>query len=80
MGERVTTPEEDATIDKLRVGLREWMILASQEGVSHELCVTALMLFSSSGAVALGMPKDDFLKMMGAYYAIYEEVTKKSQS
>jgi hypothetical protein len=67
-----TTPEEDEILQELRGGLRVWLQDAAGRSVPHDLCLMALMLFTTSGVASAKVPKERFLAAMGRYYDIYE--------
>ena len=67
-----TTPEEDMILQELRGGLRVWLEGAANRQVPHKLCLTALMLFTTSGTAAAGISKDRMLAAMSRFYDIYE--------
>ncbi len=69
----VSTPEEDAQLQHLREGLQEWLKKAADEGIEHGLALTALMLFTASGAAATDIPREAVLDLMGRYYDIYRK-------
>jgi hypothetical protein len=72
----VSTPEQDKILDDLRVGLREWLGAAADKGVDHSLALTALMLFTASGASTTDIPKQAFIDLMGKYYDAYKTALK----
>jgi hypothetical protein len=75
----VTTPEQDAQLKKLREGLQEWLTKAAEGGVEHGLALTALMLFTASGAASTDIPREAVLDLMGRYYDLYKK-SYKAQS
>ena len=68
-----TTPEQDKILDDLREGLRQWLLRAGERDVEHDLCLTALMLFTASGVASSNIDKDAFLQVMGHYYDAYRK-------
>ncbi len=69
-----TTPEQDEILAALRAGLRDWLLDAGHNGVDHSLALTALMLFTASGAAGVtSVTKEDFLDLMGRYFDSYRK-------
>jgi hypothetical protein len=78
-----TTPLEDQQLEYLRAGLVTWLAQAEQKGIEHNLALTALMLFASSGVAASAIPREAFIDLMTRYYDIYRanfEALQKSQA
>jgi hypothetical protein len=76
---QVSTPEQDKILDDLREGLRVWLKGVSEKGVDHSLVLTALMLFTASGAAATDIPREAFVDLAGRYFDMYKK-TLKAQS
>ncbi len=69
-----TTPEQDEILADLRAGLRDWLLDAGRRGVDHSLALTALMLFTSSGAAGVtSVTREAFLDLMGKYFDSYRQ-------
>jgi hypothetical protein len=66
-----TTPEQDARLQELRAGLSRWLTLEAERNTDHRLCLTALMLFTASGVASAGIPREEFLDLIGRYYDLY---------
>jgi len=73
----VSTPEEDAQLQRLREGLQDWLKRSADDGVEHGLALTALMLFTASGAAATDIPREALVDLMGRYYDIYRKNFKE---
>jgi hypothetical protein len=67
-----TSPEQDKILAELREGLRDWLIDAGRKGIDHSLALTALMLFTSSGAAGVAsITREEFLDLLGRYFDHY---------
>jgi hypothetical protein len=67
-----TTPEQDKILAELRAGLRDWLLGADRKGIDHSLALTALMLFTSSGAAGVAnITREEFLDLLGKYFDLY---------
>ena len=74
---QVTTPEQDKILDELRKGLSWWLVGAGEKNIDYSLALTALMLFTASGAAGAATPREAFLDLMGRYYDMYVTAMKK---
>jgi len=69
-----TTPEQDKILDGLRAGLRAWLLDAGRQGIDHSLAMTALMLFTASGAASsMSITREEFLGVMALYFDTYRK-------
>lgn len=67
-----STPEQDKVIGELRDSLAKWLAQAALDGYDHSLALTALMMFTASGAVSTHrVSRDEFLEVMGMYFDLY---------
>ncbi len=67
-----STPEQDEMIRQLRDRLSAWLARAVLDGYDHSLALTALMMFTASGAVsAKRVEREEFLEVMGMYFDLY---------
>lgn len=67
-----STPEQDKAIRELRDRLAAWLAQAAHDGYDNSLALTALMMFTASGAVSTKrVQREEFLEVMGMYFDLY---------
>jgi hypothetical protein len=68
----LSTPEQDKAIGELRDRLAAWLAQAAHDGYDHSLALTALMMFTASGAVSTKrVEREEFLEVMAMYFDLY---------